>query len=375
MAGIYIHIPFCQTKCRYCDFYSITNIRQSEGFVKALKVELTQRSYELGEETVDTIYMGGGTPSMLTSSQIVSILELLNQTYPISDEAEITMECNPGDLSGMDIQEIVSAGVNRISIGAQSFQPEVLHFLSRRHDVEETKEMYRDFRNAGISNISLDLMYGIPGTTTDTVAEDLAEILSLRPEHISAYHLIYEEGTPLWQDLLAGKVSELDEEESLKMNHLVRSMLTRYGYEHYEISNFALHGYRSRHNSSYWKGTPYLGFGPSAHSYVHPWRSWNPSDLNQYSGPLLHGAHFLNRSYEEITPDLEYEEYILTHLRTSDGVDVQEILQRFGSATAAKAEVLLKQYVGQGLMIDKEEVYTLTEAGIDLSDGIMASFF
>lgn len=375
MAGIYVHVPFCQRKCRYCDFYSVTNARQRGGFVQALLIEIQQRKHELEGQPVETIYLGGGTPSMLNSDQISTIILAVREAFAVADHAEITVECNPGDLNNFDIQEIIRAGVNRISIGAQSFDPEVLSFLSRRHDADETREMYNDFRRAGVTNISLDLMYGIPGTTVETVAQDLAEIISLRPEHISAYHLIYEEGTPLWNDLKSGQIKEVDEELSLAMNHLVHDMLTRYGYEHYEISNYALPGFRSRHNSNYWSGVPYLGFGPSAHSYVHPWRSWNPADLDMYCRQLLHGAHFLDRSYEKITDQLAYEEYILTRLRTSEGIDLEEIRVRFGPKCYEHTIEVLRQHLSTDHMVRKGTHYSLTVSGIDLSDGIMASFF
>ncbi len=376
VAGVYIHIPFCQTKCRYCDFYSVTNARQRDGFTNALLVEIRQRAYELNGHSVQTIYLGGGTPSLLSSAQIALILQEIRAVFHVDPKAEVTMECNPGDLSDLSIQNIIQAGVNRVSIGAQSFDPGVLSFLSRRHDADETREMFTSFRKAGVKNISLDLMYGIPGTSIDTLAHDLSVALSLRPEHISAYHLIYEEGTPLWKDLLEGKVQEVDEELSLEMSHLVHEMLTRHGYEHYEISNFALLGYRSLHNSSYWAGVPYLGFGPSAHSYVHPWRSWNPSDLNLYCSQLLSGAHFLDRSYEKITPRLAYEEYILTRLRTSDGIDVVEINERFGAEYYSHTLGILRRLVEEKYVeVVRNEQFRLTQSGIDLSDGIIASFF
>lgn len=375
MAGVYVHVPFCQRKCRYCDFYSVTNARQRGGFIQALLVEIKQRKYELEGQSVGTIYLGGGTPSMLNSDQISTIILAIKEVFEVEDHAEITVECNPGDLSNVDIQEIIQAGVNRISIGAQSFDPGVLSFLSRRHDADETREMYDDFRRAGITNISLDLMYGIPGTTVETVAQDLAEIIALRPEHISAYHLIYEEGTPLWNDLKSGQIKEVEEEVSLAMSHLIHSMLTRHGYEHYEISNYALPGFRSRHNSNYWTGVPYLGLGPSAHSYVHPWRSWNPADLDLYCRQLLHGAHFIDRSYEKITDQLAYEEYILTRLRTCEGIDMEEIRIRFGTKCYEHTLEVLSQHLSTDHIARKGTHYSLTVSGIDLSDGIIASFF
>ncbi|MDO5036633.1 MAG: radical SAM family heme chaperone HemW [Porphyromonas sp.] len=372
MAGVYIHVPFCITKCPYCDFYSMVGTRQIDGFVTALCREIELRAYELEGEVVETIYFGGGTPSLLDGWQVQLILHTLAEHLTVSDSPEVTLECNPGDLSLLHLRQCLDAGVNRFSIGAQSFDPQVLKFLKRRHAPSETSDMYYTLRQLGSTNISLDLMYGIPGTNLGTVLGDLDQLLTLRPEHISTYHLIYEEGTPLYHQLKMKEIEEIPEELSLEMYHLIVKTLTDAGYEHYEISNFALPSYHSKHNSSYWYGTPYLGLGPSAHSYIHPWRSSNIASVKTYNDSLFQGARFLNRSYEYITPEIAYEEYILTHLRTSKGISEKEIEKLFGKGKVQELQPKVGDYIHRQLLTKEGTRYRLTEQGIDLSDSIMA---
>lgn len=372
MAGIYIHVPFCQIKCRYCDFYSITYDALKGGYVRALLVEIEKRSYEVRSESIETIYFGGGTPSLLSPRQIEAILRQIDKYYRLSSSLELTLECNPGDLSSMEILNLVSLGVNRVSIGAQSFSPKVLQFLGRRHSPEETIEMVEIFQGEGIDNISLDLIYGIPGTTLKMLQSDLELVKRLSPTHISAYHLIYEENTPMWRDLQKGIITPIDEDRSLQMGHLIQSFLKENSFHRYEISNYALDGYESKHNTAYWQGTPYIGFGPSAHSYVHPWRSWNEADLKKYCDELLNGAYFLNRTYEYITPEMAYEEFILTRLRTTKGVLLSELSNLFGEKKKDEFISKVTPYLSKGLIMDDQHRYFFSEEGFNLSDGIIA---
>lgn len=367
MAGIYLHIPFCQSKCLYCDFYSVVNARQMEGFAKAIQIEATKRSYELGGEEISTVYFGGGTPSLLNHKFIGEILSTLRSEYTILPTAEITMECNPGDVSQIDVAKLVSYGVNRFSIGAQSFQPQLLKTLGRRHSAEETKELFGYLRSEGIENISLDLIYSIPGESIDMLRRDLAYILSLSPEHISAYDLIYEQGTPFFEMRAKGALTEVSEELSLEMSHTVRDFLALGGYEQYEISNYAKPGRHSKHNTSYWQGIPYIGLGPSAHSYKHPWRSWNISSIDEYNKGLLTGAGFLDREYERITPEMEYEEYFLTRLRTKEGISLSEIEAKGFTIPYAT----LSQMEDEGLIERQRDRYHLSTRGIDYADRVI----
>lgn len=367
MAGIYIHIPFCQKKCLYCDFYSVVAGKQMEGFAKALQVEARKRAYELSGEKINSIYLGGGTPSLLHHKLIGDVLLVLRDVYDIAPDAEITMECNPGDVSQMDIAALVSYGINRFSIGAQSFQPELLKTLGRRHDAEETKELFFNLRKEGISNISLDLIYSIPGEDLELLRRDLDYILYLNPEHVSAYDLIYEQGTPFYEMREKGMLTEVSEELSLQMAHKVDEILKLGGYEHYEISNFAKPNYRSRHNSCYWQGVPYIGLGPAAHSYLPPWRSWNAPSLEDYNSQLLNNAGFLVREYELISHEMAFEEYILTRLRTIEGISLSEMEERNFPIPYSAIEANIRD----GGLQQKGTRIVLTEKGIDYSDRII----
>ncbi|SPY34652.1 Oxygen-independent coproporphyrinogen-III oxidase [Porphyromonas cangingivalis] len=374
MAGIYIHVPFCVSKCSYCDFYSVATLKKMQDYIQALKRELKVRRYELDGHTVDTVYWGGGTPSLLSEKHISEIMCLLRDTYNISDNAEITIECNPGDYNKQRISHIIGSGINRFSLGAQSFSDDTLKLLGRRHSAKETETMFTAIRELGIHNISLDLIYGIPGSDIDDLNRDIDTLIKLHPTHISAYHLIYEEGTPMYYALEQGRISELPEELSLEMSHTVSQRLQDAGYEHYEVSSYALPGMRSRHNSSYWEDIPYIGLGPSAHSYIHPWRSTNPSNLTLYVESLTQ-QDFLLRDFEYITVDLAFEEYLMTHLRTSDGISLETVRSRFGQEKAAHLQTRINLYVSEGLMAEHNERIRFTQRGLDISNTIISSLF
>lgn len=371
MAGIYVHIPFCKTKCPYCDFYSVTTLHPLEDYLRALSTEISVRSYELAGESVETIYFGGGTPSLLSGRAIGDILRLLRRSFDITETAEITLECNPGDLTTMDLDEVITRGVSRFSIGAQTFDPSLLRFLQRRHTGEETRELVRELHRRGIRNISLDLIYGIPGSSDETLRADLDALIALEPTHISAYHLIYEEGTPLHYRLQRGRIRALDEEESLRQSHYVAERLRSAEYEHYEISAFALPGYRSRHNSSYWHGIPYIGLGPGAHSYIHPWRSYNPSNVTLYNHQLLRPTPFLSRTYEQITPEMALEEYVLTRLRTCEGLSLSEMERLFSPGVREKVLQRAQPHIAAGDLLHEGDRLHLSLHGIDISDAII----
>ena len=371
MAGIYVHVPFCKTKCIYCDFYSVTDCSGLRAYVRRLLEEIRERADELPSgEKVETVYFGGGTPSLLETSDLEAILGTLRETFPFADDTpEITLECNPGDVTQVRAADLVGLGINRISIGAQSFSPSALRSLSRRHTPLQTEEMVALFRGAGITNLTLDLIYGIPGTTTDDLLRDLEALIRLSPEHVSAYSLTYEEGTPLYRGLVEKKVHPASEDLSLEMAHLVRSFLNAHGYERYEISNYKRLDprvdYRSRHNSAYWDGTPYLGFGPAAHSYVHPVRSWNPPDLAGYLG---HAP----RESETLTREMQFEEYLLTRLRTSRGIDLEEIrpLCTEGEFLRLKAKANAMTKGSDPLLTFRGTRLVLTDRGTDLLDAV-----
>ena len=282
MAGIYIHIPFCKRRCIYCDFFSTTQSEKKSAYVRALCRELEMRwDYVEGEE-IETIYLGGGTPSQLTEEELKAIFSSIYHIYKVKTNAEITLEANPDDLTPEYVAMLRQLPVNRISMGIQTFQEETLKLLHRRHTATQAIEAFRRCREAGFQNISIDLMYGLPGETLETWKEDLRQAINLRPEHISAYHLIYEEDTALWKLREQHQVEEADEDLSVSLFETLIDRLTEAGYQHYEISNFCLSGMHSRHNSSYWTGKKYLGCGPSAHSFNGVSRQWNVASLEGY---------------------------------------------------------------------------------------------
>ena len=282
MAGIYIHIPFCKRRCIYCDFFSTTQSEKKSTYVRAVCRELEMRKDYLEGEDIETIYLGGGTPSQLFREELEEIFNHIYKVYPVREDAEITLEANPDDLTPEYVAMLRQLPINRISMGIQTFQEETLKLLHRRYTATQAIEAFRRCREAGFRNISIDLMYGLPGETLETWKEDLQQSIALRPEHISAYHLIYEEDTVLWKLREQHQVEEADEDLSVSLFSTLIEQLSEAGYQHYEISNFCLPGLHSRHNSSYWTGKKYLGCGPSAHSFNGVSRQWNVASLDDY---------------------------------------------------------------------------------------------
>lgn len=389
MAGIYIHIPFCTSRCIYCDFYSTTYGEKDKAYISALRNELRLRANYLQQDgqmpVIETIYIGGGTPSTLDTSLLEPIFEVLYRTYHVSDRAEITIEANPDDLTPRKIKSLRTLPVNRLSMGVQTFDDGKLRLLHRRHNGEQAIRAVHDCQDTGFDNISIDLIYGLPAQSLREWETDVNTALSLNVQHISAYALIYEEGTPLWEMRKRHVVEEADEELSLEMFSLLMCRLENAGFEHYEISNFARPGFRSRHNSSYWKGIPYLGCGPSAHSFDGRNRQWNHPDLNVYIdqvGKCLSSEDF-NRApwieQEELNLYERYNDCIITSLRTSDGLNLSELKRKFGQSLTdyclQAAAVHLRN--GQLEITEKKEqapegLLKLTRRGIFLSDGIMS---
>ncbi len=374
MTGLYIHIPFCATRCSYCDFYSQTNSALRSEYIQALIAEMSIRRAEV-TDTIGTLYFGGGTPSLLSPQEIGRIIEQVYRLFSFSSDAEITLEANPDDLNTSYVQELRTLPINRISMGAQSFHDEDLHFLNRRHNARQVLEAVDTCRNAGLTNLSIDLIYGLPGQTPTRWQENISAVLALSPPHLSAYHLIYEEGTPLTRLLHAGKVREVDEEVSLELFRMLREQLTEAGYEHYEISNFARSGYHSRHNSSYWQDTPYLGLGPSAHSFDgRRTRRCNPSDIRRYIVSMATGKPLFTE--EILTDNDRYNEVVMTHLRTACGLSPDQIGHLFGKESAERCIRTAAPFIRDGLLREEADGrIRLTEKGIFLSDRIISEFF
>ena len=370
MAGIYIHIPFCKRRCIYCDFFSTTQREKKSAYVHALCRELEmRRDYVEGEE-IETIYLGGGTPSQLTEEELKAIFSSIYHIYKVKTNAEITLEANPDDLKPEYVAMLRQLPVNRISMGIQTFQEETLKLLHRRHTATQAIEAFRRCREAGFQNISIDLMYGLPGETLETWKEDLRQAINLRPEHISAYHLIYEEDTALWRLREQHCVEEADEELSVSLFTTLIDRLTEAGYQHYEISNFCLSGMHSRHNSSYWTGKKYLGCGPSAHSFNGVSRQWNVASLEGYIKGVEEGV--LDYEVEELDLYTRYNDFVLTSIRTAWGMPLSKLRSEFGEELYRYCMRMAKPHEDQGVLENREGVLRLTRKGIFVSDGIMS---
>ncbi len=370
MAGIYIHVPFCKTKCIYCDFYSSTRRELQSRYVRSLCRELAERKDYLKREAVRTVYFGGGTPSLLPAEDFHRIFDVIEQNYGLTYTEEITLEANPDDLTEDYLQSLRNLPLNRISIGIQTFNNELLRLLRRRHDARQAIEAVDRCRRAGFDNISIDLMYGLPGETDADWEKDLQQAISLGVEHISAYHLTYEEQTPIHRMLQQKQVTAVEEESSLRFFTVLMDSLTDAGYEHYEISNFCKPGRHSRHNSSYWQSIPYLGCGPSAHSFDGESRSWNTSSLTRYVTSVERGM----RLHETELPDktTRYNEFIITGLRTSLGISVDEVELRFGSGFRTYCLEQAEPYLRTEHLSLSGNRLRLTRKGIFVSDGIMS---
>lgn len=369
MAGIYIHIPFCKSRCIYCGFYSTTLLDLRKKYINAVCREMELRKNYI-REPFSTIYLGGGTPSLLDEAELTKLFLYINNVYDVDRNAEITMECNPDDITPKFTNMLSRLPINRVSMGAQTFADSRLRLLHRRHNSDEVKHAVKLLREAGIKNISIDLMFGFPDESLSQWKEDISAALALNVEHISAYSLMYEEDTPLWKMLDTGKVKEIDEELSLTMFKELVCQLTDAGYEHYEISNFARPGYRSRHNSSYWHQVPYIGLGAAAHSFDLNSRQWNVADLRLYIEEINNGIIPMER--EELDNDTTFNDIITTALRTSDGIDLNAMETRLGKRYRNTLISAAGKHLEQGLLEIQHDRLRLTSEGIFISDMVMS---
>ena len=370
MAGIYIHIPFCKRRCIYCDFFSTTQSEKKPTYIHALCQELEMRKNYLKGEEIETIYLGGGTPSQLTEKELNEIFTSLYNIYKVKEDAEITLEANPDDLTPEYVSMLRRLPINRISMGIQTFQEETLKLLHRRHTARQAIEAFQRCREVGFRNISIDLMYGLPGETLDTWKEDLQQAIALHPEHISAYHLIYEEGTALWKLRDEHQVEEADEDLSVTLFKNLIDELKQAGYQHYEISNFCLPGLHSRHNSSYWTGKKYLGCGPSAHSFNGSSRQWNIASLDNYLKGIASGKP--NYEIEELDLYTRYNDFVITSIRTCWGMSLSRLRSEYGEELYRYCLRMAKSHLEQGVLETEEDTLRLTQEGIFISDGIMS---
>jgi len=370
MAGLYIHIPFCRSRCIYCGFYSTTSLALRQRYVDAVCREMKLRSEwraAKGERLqIETVYLGGGTPSQLTTDQLRQLFIYINKVYPLTSQ-EITIEVNPDDVTADYATTLQQLGINRVSMGAQTFDEGRLHFLNRRHTAAQVSEAVSLLRQAGIRNISIDLMYGFPGETLSDWDADITRALALDVEHISCYCLMYEEGTPLYRLLQQGKVAETDEEQERLMYYHLIDRLEAAGYEHYEISNFARPGFRSRHNSSYWDLTPYIGLGAAAHSFDgNSRRRWNISDIGLYIEGIEGGQPCFEQ--ELLDDNTRYNDTLTVALRTRNGLDLNTLSEHNRNYCLSEA----RHYISDGLLNLQNNHLSLTKPGLFVSDMIIS---
>lgn len=386
MSGIYLHIPFCKSKCAYCNFFSLVTEKKMDDYVSALKKEIINRKSYLGDDVVKTIYFGGGTPSLLPIKYVEEILELLHENYNIISNPEVTLEINPDTIDKDKMMALKHLGVNRMSVGIQSFNDDDLRYLGRRHDSRHALQVLDDLSGVGFDRITLDLIYGMPTLTEEKWNHNLDIFFSTGISHLSAYALTVEPKTILGQKIEKEELQEVSEEDTIRHYNILVERTKENGFEHYEISNFAKEGCRSQHNSIYWQDVKYLGLGPSAHSYDGDSRQWNVSNLTKY-------IQFVNadidtdtdadtdtdmgRYYEReiLSKEDKYNEYVMTSLRTSWGCNVDKIERDYGKSYAHNFLKNIKKYLDSGIMLMKDNSFILTDKGMLFADGVAADLF
>ena len=359
-----MHVPFCHAKCAYCDFYSIARPSLADAYIRSIRGEYAARIHELGGDAVTTLYFGGGTPSLLTPAQFTELAGIFNRHKSIK---EFTIECNPEDVDAPHLEAWTNAGVNRISIGVQSLIDAELKAVNRRHSAEDALKAIALIKNAGISNISADLIYGLPGQTAETWRYSVQKLISTGITHLSAYCLSYEEGTVLWRKREAGAVKEASEELIIELYNILCEEAAKAGFVHYEVSNFAKAGLESKHNSSYWRSVPYLGLGPGAHSLgADCKRRFNAPDIKSYCNSPEAVLHIEEENDEDRLNDL-----IMISLRTAKGLNKAEIPAKFSDGVMERAQ----QWLKSGRLIETEDALVIPEGNWLVSDAIIRDLF
>lgn len=368
---IYLHVPFCARRCIYCDFYSTTLSEEVRTqYVKAAQRELKERVSYLPSSHIRTIYLGGGTPSQLSTEEIASLLDCIRAYYNVASDAEITLECNPDDITQAFAQTIKKIGINRVSLGVQSFDDEILHLLNRRHDAREAEEAVKTLYENGLKNISIDLIYGLPRQDVASFSTDLKKAFSLPIKHLSSYALSVEKGTPLAKRIEEKALEVASEETFVTEYTLLMEQAEKHGFVHYEISNFALQGFESKHNSGYWDGTPYLGIGPGAHSFDGTNRRYNLPQLLDYIQQSEQGI-FPHQT--ELLQDYErYNEWIFTSLRTSKGLSLQLTERRYGRKGLNYLLKNAQPHISSGRIIKEDNHLKIARDSIMVSDDIIS---
>lgn len=368
MAGLYLHIPFCKRVCAYCDFFKEVGTRRMAPLVEAMHREMEARRGYLGGEAVHTRYFGGGTPSLCPPELLEGLLEHAARLFDCSEVVETTLEANPDDLSPDYLEALRRAGIDRLSIGIQSFDDDCLRLMNRRHTAAQAIEAVRNARKAGFGNLTVDLIFGVPGFGGDSLRRSLDQALRLGVEHISAYHLTIEPGTAFGRRMERGEFAPVDEAVSEAEYALVHETLTGAGYEHYEVSNFARPGFRARHNAAYWHGVKYLGIGPAAHSFDGRERHWNPSSVDRYIAGEAPEAEIL-------TDRDRFNEYVMTRLRTAEGIDLAEAAARFGPERTARMRREADRWIRSGALRCNGTRMFIPAARMLVSDAVIEELF
>lgn len=373
MSGIYIHIPFCRQACHYCNFHFSTSLRQQEAMVHAISKEINLTPFINDPEFIETIYFGGGTPSLLSQDDISMLLHTIYEKFPVSEDAEITLEANPDDIHATALAGWKRSGINRLSIGIQSFLDEELQWMNRAHQASQAKDCISLAKSEGFCNFSADLIYGSPLLDDEQWKRNVEQMISLDVPHISCYALTVEPKTALDKMILQQKKAPVDPDRQAAQFLLLMQWLHEAGYEHYEISNFAKPGFRSKHNSSYWQGKHYYGFGPSAHSYDGQKRKWNIANNALYIASIEKDK--ISFEEETLTITEQLNEYIMISLRTMEGILLEEINKRFGNDHAEKIKKKSIKYINSGKLENSDQKLVLTNEGKLLADGIAADLF
>jgi oxygen-independent coproporphyrinogen-3 oxidase len=373
MSGIYIHIPYCRQKCHYCNFFSVASRATMPAMVQAICHEAELRQQYPGRQDIETIYFGGGTPSMLEPQLLTQLMDSLKKHFVFSAEPEITLEANPDDITPENLRLWKTIGINRLSIGIQSFRDEDLMYLNRVHDSAKAIKCLQQAQEAGFSNLTLDLIFGIPTLDDAGWLSNIKTATDLGIPHISAYSLTVEPRTALDVMIRKGTVKPVDEQQSARQFELLMHFMDEKGYLHYEISNYCLPGQYARHNTAYWKGETYLGLGPSAHSYNGQSRQWNVSSIKEYLEAINRSS--IPSESEELSIEQTYNEYVMTGLRTMWGCNNLEINLKFGAHFSEYFTENTVPWIKNGSMNKSGDIYTLTQKGKLLADGIASDLF
>lgn len=372
MAGIYIHIPFCRKACHYCNFHFSTSLQKAPEVLKSIEKEMEIRSEELKEE-INTVYFGGGTPSLIESEAIASMLNQAKKYFKIAPDAEITLEANPDDINIQKAKSWKSIGINRFSLGIQSFADENLQWMNRAHNAVQSFAAIETIRNAGFENFSIDLIYGTPGQTKEGWIKDVETALKLNIPHLSCYALTVEEKTALHTLIQKGEKQEVNQDEQAERFNVLMELTAEAEYHHYEISNLALPGFESKHNSSYWEGISYIGFGPSAHSYDGKKRKWNIANNIKYVEAIA--KQILPLEEETLSQNDKLNEYTMTSIRRSKGIEKNRLIQLGGESRLPEIQKMIQPYLESNKVVEDEKGWRLTNEGKFYADGIAAALF